>query len=158
MKILIIHMAIYFSLYILGAYATTDILRLTSLSILSIDNPSCYCPKCGRKIYLRDQLPVISYCICRGKCRFCKEKIPFSDIFFELFIFLFLSFVVTIFDFCWGGYFFCIIFYETLKIVYILIFGKKVKYFLYNLMASLKNNVMIFSLLFILFFMEHIIL
>ena len=37
--------------------------------------PRSHCPHCKQKISLLDNIPVISYCLLKGKCRHCKEKI-----------------------------------------------------------------------------------
>jgi len=37
--------------------------------------PSSHCPHCGRKIKFYDNIPIISYIILRGKCRYCKRQI-----------------------------------------------------------------------------------
>jgi leader peptidase (prepilin peptidase)/N-methyltransferase len=41
----------------------------------SIVNPPSSCPNCGKFIKWYDNLPLISYILLRGKCRFCGEKI-----------------------------------------------------------------------------------
>ncbi len=44
-----------------------------------------YCPKCDNKIKWYDNIPLLSFLILGGKCRFCKEKISFQYPFTELF-------------------------------------------------------------------------
>ncbi|RKY86544.1 prepilin peptidase [candidate division KSB1 bacterium] len=34
-----------------------------------------FCPKCEKKILWRDNIPLLSFFLLRGKCRFCREKI-----------------------------------------------------------------------------------
>lgn len=41
----------------------------------SIVSPASHCPTCGHPIVFYDNIPVISYLILRGKCRYCSEKI-----------------------------------------------------------------------------------
>ena len=41
----------------------------------SLVKPPSSCPKCGRRIRWYDNIPVLSYLILRGRCRFCGEKI-----------------------------------------------------------------------------------
>ena len=41
----------------------------------SIVFPASHCPSCGKRIYLRDLVPVFSYIFLRGKCRFCQSPI-----------------------------------------------------------------------------------
>jgi len=42
---------------------------------LSLVRPPSSCPKCGRRIKWYDNIPVLSYVILGGKCRFCRAKI-----------------------------------------------------------------------------------
>lgn len=51
---------------------------------LSIVKPSSFCSKCNKKIAFYDNIPVISYIILKGKCRYCKSKIPLSVLLIEL--------------------------------------------------------------------------
>lgn len=36
-----------------------------------------FCPKCGHKLAARDLVPIFSFVVLGGKCRYCKEKISF---------------------------------------------------------------------------------
>lgn len=38
--------------------------------------PRSHCPKCKKKIPGYDNMPFLSYIILKGRCRFCKQKIP----------------------------------------------------------------------------------
>ena len=40
-----------------------------------ITHTHSYCPKCNHKLGILDLIPVLSYIMLRGKCRYCKEKI-----------------------------------------------------------------------------------
>jgi len=51
---------------------------------ISIITPSSRCPSCGTPIKFYDNIPVISYILLRGKCRFCKGKISLRYPFVEL--------------------------------------------------------------------------
>lgn len=42
---------------------------------LSLVKPPSSCPKCGRRIKWYDNIPVLSYILLDGKCRFCGAKI-----------------------------------------------------------------------------------
>ena len=42
----------------------------------SVVRPSSRCPECGMPISPRDNVPVISYLLLRGRCRSCKIRIP----------------------------------------------------------------------------------
>ena len=43
---------------------------------MSLASPPSHCPQCDNRIRWYDNIPVISYCILRGKCRVCKQHIP----------------------------------------------------------------------------------
>jgi leader peptidase (prepilin peptidase)/N-methyltransferase len=42
----------------------------------SIVGPSSYCEACGHRLSRLDLIPVISYLVLRGRCRYCQAKIP----------------------------------------------------------------------------------
>jgi leader peptidase (prepilin peptidase)/N-methyltransferase len=45
---------------------------------LSIDKPKrSFCPSCQKQVLWYDNIPLLSYLILGGKCRFCKNKIAF---------------------------------------------------------------------------------
>lgn len=46
--------------------------------------PSSHCPKCKKRIPAYDNIPFLSYIILKGKCRFCKQKIPLRYLIVEL--------------------------------------------------------------------------
>jgi len=45
---------------------------------MSILRPASSCPSCKKKIKVYDNIPVISYLVLGGKCRFCRARIPLS--------------------------------------------------------------------------------
>ena len=45
---------------------------------MSIIQPASSCPICKKKIKVYDNIPIISYLILGGKCRYCKAKIPLT--------------------------------------------------------------------------------
>ena len=51
---------------------------------LSIIKPRSFCPKCKNKLTIRENIPLISYLIQRGKCLNCDESIPFRYPLIEL--------------------------------------------------------------------------
>jgi len=56
-----------------GSFLNVCIYRLPLRK--SIVFPPSHCPKCGKRIKVYDNIPVLSYILLRGKCRFCKEQI-----------------------------------------------------------------------------------
>jgi len=51
---------------------------------LSIVRPSSYCVSCNRKIPFYDNIPLVSYILLKGRCRYCKEKIPLNNFLIEI--------------------------------------------------------------------------
>jgi len=45
---------------------------------MSILKPPSSCPRCKARIKYYDNIPIVSFLLLRGRCRNCKEKIPFS--------------------------------------------------------------------------------
>ena len=88
----------------------------------SIVNPPSHCEACGHKLGFLDLIPVVSYLVLRGRCRYCKAKIPANVIMVELFTAL----LFTLFWYYYGisrelafaliyGGFFVVIFFIDLK-------------------------------------------
>jgi len=51
---------------------------------LSIIKPRSFCPNCKREIPFYDNIPLISYIILKGRCRYCKKKIPINTFLIEI--------------------------------------------------------------------------
>ena len=58
---------------IIGSFLNVCIYRLPQSK--SIVFPGSMCPQCGAKIPFYDNIPVLSYLLLGGKCRFCKSVI-----------------------------------------------------------------------------------
>lgn len=58
---------------VFGSFANVVIYRLPKGK--SIVKPGSQCPACGKDILWYDNIPLISYILLRGKCRFCKKHI-----------------------------------------------------------------------------------
>ena len=41
----------------------------------SIIAPGSYCPKCGKPLKLKELIPILSYVLVKGRCRYCKKDI-----------------------------------------------------------------------------------
>lgn len=157
MQLLLIHICIIFALYILSAFATTDILRLLSGSDRSVLASACYCPKCGQPIPLKHQIPIFSYFINSGVCHSCSSPIPKTDLFLEVFLFSGMSLLTVFFRFSWTGFFLDVLLFESVKICFLIIFGIREKHFLLELGLSLIVNLTEFTLLAFLFFLPSIL-
>ncbi len=160
MEIIIIKIAICFCFYILGAYATTDILRLVKGkkdTEHSVSGRGCYCPICGVKIHLYEQIPIFSYLFKKGRCKKCSSRIPAANFYLELIIFIYMSGVSLIADFSMEAYGLCILFYEAVKAMMLLYYGRRKTQFWKNLLESLLLNMAIFALLGFLFLVKNIV-
>lgn len=142
---------IYFILfpayYILGAYATTDILRLLRGATVPVLDQKCYCPICDHQLKLTDQLPIISYLLSKGKCRYCAAAIPVSNLIPEILLFTGFSLLNILTGFQWTGYILTAVTYESLKFLAILRYGARRDGFFKNLCLSILQNIILFLLL-----------
>lgn len=65
-----------------GSFLNVVIYRVpVGMSLLS---PPSSCPHCKKTIKFSDNIPVVSYLILRGRCRFCGARIPFSYFLVEI--------------------------------------------------------------------------
>src|SRR5690554_6056807 len=75
---------------IIGSFLNVIIYRLPKNE--SIVSPPSHCPNCDKNLRVIDLIPVISFIINRGKCRYCGDKISWQYPLVELLtVFLFLS-------------------------------------------------------------------
>lgn len=103
---------------VFGSFMNVLIMRVPKN--ISIVKPSSFCPQCMEDIVWKDNIPVISYILLKGKCRHCKKNIPImyplteiltallfvviylkfglSLILFKYIIFIFLVLVVSLTD------------------------------------------------------------
>ena len=58
---------------LLGSFLNVCISRLPKHQ--SLWHPRSHCPDCGKTIHWYDNVPVLSWILLRGKCRFCHESI-----------------------------------------------------------------------------------
>ncbi len=58
---------------IIGSFLNVCIYRIPRKE--SIVFPSSHCPSCNRAIEYYDNIPIVSYILLRGRCRYCGERI-----------------------------------------------------------------------------------
>lgn len=51
----------------------------------SIIYPPSHCPNCKHQLKIKDLIPIISFILQKGKCRYCKQKVAWYYPIFELF-------------------------------------------------------------------------
>lgn len=87
---------------IIGSFLNVCIYRIPEKK--SIAYPSSHCPKCKTKLKPIDLIPVLSYFLARGKCRYCSQSISIQYPLIEtinatLYLILYLNFGLSIFFF-----------------------------------------------------------
>src|SRR3954464_2042470 len=68
---------------VIGSFLNVVIWRVPRKE--SIVSPPSHCPGCDAQIAPRDNIPVVSWLLLRGRCRHCGERISFRYPFVELF-------------------------------------------------------------------------
>lgn len=147
MKLHFLYACILFSTYILSAFATTDILRLLKGSQLPLLTKSCYCPNCHHTIPLSGQIPIFSYYINNGQCRFCKKPIPKTEHYLETFLFATMCIFNVTLRFSFTSFFCIATTYESVKLLFLVHYGKRESNFWHELGISTALNILLFSLL-----------
>ena len=66
---------VFFLGAVLGSFLNVCIYRLPKKE--SIISPPSHCPHCGEPIRYYDNIPIASYLLLRGRCRYCKAHISF---------------------------------------------------------------------------------
>ena len=138
--------------YVVGAYATTDILRLLKGHPVSVENNHCFCESCGCRLTLRQQIPIFSYLASRGKCKNCGHAISPGNFILEVLFTTVFILAAVISDFRPAVWLFCVIFYESVKLFCIIYRGKRGRELAKGLLLSLLGNAVNFSLVGVLFF------
>ncbi len=111
--------------YHISGLSTTNILRLTAGNTLPVYSKSCICDSCGKKIPFFLQLPIISYIICKGKCKYCGTRIPVFPLLLEIFVFIGMSLLSFCLCFSFTGVLFSYIFYEIIRICVVFLKGRR---------------------------------
>jgi leader peptidase (prepilin peptidase)/N-methyltransferase len=78
---------IFYLIFIITGLAVGSFLEVVIYRVprkLSIVRPASFCPNCKKKIAFYDNIPVLSYIILRGRCRYCKSKIPVKSLLVEI--------------------------------------------------------------------------
>lgn len=79
---ILIGMAAFIIGSVFYSFLNTVIYRLPEKK--AVIGGGCVCSRCGHDLYIKDRIPVLSWCFLRGKCRYCNEKIPARYVFIEI--------------------------------------------------------------------------
>ena len=80
----ILYLIIFFILgSLFGSFFTVIGLRLPKNE--NFTTTHSHCDSCGHELKLYEMIPIISYAIQRGRCRYCKQKIDIMSTFIEFF-------------------------------------------------------------------------
>lgn len=122
---IIVIAAFFFVYFHISGLATTNILRLTHGNTLPVLVSKCVCDNCGAAIKPFYQLPIISYILCKGKCRNCKIKIPVEALVLEAVILAGMFMLSGLFAFSFVGVTVSFLYYELIRILLVLKNGKR---------------------------------
>ena len=121
--------SLFFVYFHISGLATTNILRLTKGCTTPILASKCYCDSCGTAIPPHLQLPIISYIVCKGKCKNCGAEIPLFPLLLEVIV-LSGMFAITILLKCtFMAVSLSFLFYELVRIVTVVLLGKRSEQF-----------------------------
>ena len=67
-----------------GSFINAAVYRLKICEIKSLFFGRSFCPRCKKTLHVRDLIPLASFLLLRGKCRFCQRKISAHYFWVEL--------------------------------------------------------------------------
>lgn len=143
----IVILSIYLMYLTVSSLSTTNILRLTSGSKLTVLDTKCVCDSCGSKISILMQTPIISYIICKGKCRKCGCHIPLFQLYLEIAIFFGMSAITTFLGFTYTSVLFSFLFYEVVRIFTIIVKKRRESDFLRQYLTAVAVMPVYFALI-----------
>lgn len=138
---LIIYIALFLIYFHIGGLATTNIIRLTKGNSSPVLASKCICDNCGSKIPPLLQLPVISFIICKGKCKNCKIKIPLYPLILELATMLGMFLISIAFKLSVLGITISFVYYEILRLLVVCIKGKRDSHFAKNYIIAILSMI-----------------
>lgn len=133
---IIVIISLFLVYYHISGLATTNILRLTVGCTTPVLESKCYCDSCGASIPPLLQLPIISYFVCKGKCKSCGSQIPIFPLLLELIILTGMFSITLVLRCSFGAVSFSFLFYELVRIVTIARLGKRSEQFVRQYMIA----------------------
>ena len=125
--------------------STTDVQRLLKGSTTNIVSKNCCCDSCGYVIPLKDQIPVVSYLLSKGRCRNCGAPIPKGQTCQEAFLFVSFMLIGILTGFKTVSVIIDFVYYELYKLIVIIVKNRRRDDFSRQLLLSLLLNLVIFS-------------
>ena len=138
---IIIYIALFLIYFHIGGLATTNIIRLTKGNTLPILSSRCHCDNCGYAIPPILQLPVISYIVCKGKCKNCGIRIPVYPLLLELTVIIGMFILSLISDMSPTGITISFVYYEIVRICTVLMAGKREIAFAKNYITAVLSMI-----------------
>lgn len=136
-KTTILYVALALIYYHISGLATTNILRLTKGNHRSVLSSKCTCDSCGVSISPLFQLPILSYLLCRGRCKHCGTKIPFYPLILEIVVLSGMMLLSFSFEFSFLGITASFLYYEAARIITLVRLGKRESDFWKNYLIAL---------------------
>lgn len=65
----------------MGSFANVCVYRIPRRESIAV--PASHCPSCGHSIAFRDNIPLLSWLLLKGRCRYCTAHIPWRYPFLE---------------------------------------------------------------------------
>jgi len=113
-------MFIKFTLFIIGAiigsFLNAVIYRLPRHESLLF--PGSHCPQCSEKIHWFDNIPILSFIILGGKCRYCKTPIPARYLIVEILSAVLFVIIYHVYGFSYEFLFYVILFVLLLTVTF----------------------------------------
>lgn len=125
MKGIVVIVSMLFSYYAIGGMATTNIMRLLAGETTKQSYPHCRCGACNHIIPVYHQFPLISYCMARGRCRYCGVAIPPLTTFIEISAGVIMAAITIVFGFRPLGVTVSFLTYEVFRWVMIRKYGRR---------------------------------
>ena len=69
---------------VIGSFLNVVVYRLPREGLKLWDPPYSFCPVCGHRLSWKDNIPIISYILLKGRCRYCGARIPIRYLLVEV--------------------------------------------------------------------------
>lgn len=112
---MVIYIFVFIFGSIIGSFLNVCIYRLPKG--LSLVKPASHCPSCQHPVMFYDNIPVISYFILGGKCRYCKSPFSFRYPFIEALNGFLYVLIVARFGLIWLDAFY-FVFISTMVVIF----------------------------------------